>query len=105
MLPGLESGDGQDTANASIAALYPTLGLGVAEFDEAVLVGDGGGAGLFEGMIASGRTLAGGTKAVGELLAVVNEQLGDLEWGPREQALEELLGSRVGLLREDRPNG
>jgi len=82
---------------AAVEALDHAVGLGPSGPDETVLNAVLG-AGRVEGMLSYGLTFIGGTEAVGELLAVVGEDLGDLERGVLDEVLEEA-PSGVGRLR------
>ncbi len=84
-------------ADAAVEALDHTVGLRVPGFDEAMFDGmldtD-----LVEGIVAGGLALAGGAEAVGELLTVIGEHLGELERRSLDEAFEEGAGV-VGTFR------
>ena len=69
-LGGIEAGGGQHLTDAAVEALDHAVGLGVTGLDETVL-NPVFGTDLIEGVCPGGLPFAGGTEAVGELLAVV----------------------------------
>ncbi len=88
---GVEAVGAQDVSNTAIEAFDHAIGLRAAGLGQAMrdaVVGTD----PIEGMGAGGLALAGGTEAIGELLAIVGEHPGDLKRGFVNQSLEESSG-------------
>lgn len=100
VLAGAESSGIEDLGDAAVEALDHAVGLRMSGLDESVIDGVLG-ADLVEGMMAGGVALSGSTEAVRELLAVIGEDLGDLEGSGLDQAFEEGAGVGGGLGRQD----
>ena len=54
-----------------------------------------------EAVLAGRFPFAGGATAIGEFLAVIRQDLGDLKGGSLEEVGQEALGADGGLLRQD----
>ena len=76
----IETGGRQHRADAAIEAFHPAVGLGMARFDEAVIKVLCG-TDPVEAMLTRRFALAGGSKAIGELLAVIGQDLADPKGG------------------------
>jgi hypothetical protein len=100
VLPGAEAGGGEHLGDAPVEALHPAVGLGTRGLDEAVLDGLLG-TGPIEAVAARRLPLTGGAEPIGEFLAVVRQDLGDLEGDGCQEVLEEALGAGGGLLGPD----
>lgn len=101
VLPGAAAVRRQDRADAAVNALHPALGLRMAGRDQtmlAVLIG----AAPVEDLLTRGVTLAGGAATVGERLALVGEDLGDLEGGCLQEVSQEALGASSRLSGDPR---
>ena len=96
VLAGAAAVGGQDLGNATVAALDPTLGWGVARLDEAVVDGVGD-TDLVAQRVTGRLALAGSAAPVGHRL----EHPGHLEGGGRQEAFQEALGAGGGLLGKD----
>ena len=100
VFPGTEAAGRQDLADAAVAALDHAVGLGMSRRDDAVLDVPFG-TDPVEAMLARRFPFAGGAEPVGEFLAVICQDLGDLEGGGLEGVRQEALGTGGGLLREN----
>ena len=100
LLTGAKTVGRQDLANAAVEALNHAVGLGMARRDEAVLkvllVAD-----LIAAVLAGRFPFAGGATAIGEFLAVIRQDLGDLKGSGLEEVGQEALGAGRGLFRQD----
>jgi hypothetical protein len=89
----------KDVGDTAVEALDHAVGLWCSSLGQAMLNAERG-TDYIEQMVACGFTLAGGTKAVGELFAVIGEDFGDLNECFCDQAFEEASGGECGLIVE-----
>ncbi len=100
VLPGAKAVGRQDLADAAVKALNHTVGLGMARRDEAVL--DGLCVTVpIAAMLIRRFPLTGRAEPVGEFLAVIGQDVGDLNGRGLEEIGQEALGAGGGLLRQD----
>lgn len=95
----VEAGGRQDVADAPIEALDHAVGLRVTRLGEPVLDAEQGAL-TIEGVLARGFLALGG-EAVGELAAVVGQQLDDLHRCGRVQAAQEVAAAGLALVGID----
>ena len=100
MLARAEAAGRQDLTDAPVEALDHAVGLGMARRDGAVLKVLCG-TDPVEAMLARRFALAGGSKAIGELLAVIGQDLADPKGGSLVKIGQEALGASGGLFRQD----
>jgi len=96
VLTAAEAGGFEDLGDPTVEAFDHPVGLRAFGWDEAVLDAMAL-AGLVEKVAAGRFTFPGGAEAVGKLLAVVGQDLGDVEGGLGDQAVEEG-GGDLGFL-------
>ncbi len=90
----------QDRAEAAIAARDHAVGLGMARRDEAVLKVLCG-TDPIAARLAGRFPLASGAEPVGQLLAVIGQEVGDPEGGRLEKVGQEALGAGGGPFGQD----
>lgn len=101
VLPGAAAVRRQDRAETAVHAPHPALGLRMAGRDQAMLAVLFGAAPV-EDLLTRGVTLASGATTVGERLALVVEDLGDLEGGGLQEVRQEALGASSRLSGDPR---